>query len=288
MNTLPAIISGLGQIADRYDAVLCDVWGVIHNGHEPFQASVAALARFRKERGPVILITNSPRPSREIPAQFDQIGVSHNCYDAIVTSGDATRSALQSRAPGPVYILGPKRDLPLYDGLGLQMVSLQEAAFISCTGLVHDMEETPDDYRELLAQATQLSLPMVCANPDIEVLIGNRRIWCGGALAAKYAELGGTVYYAGKPHAPIYALAFERLQELTGKPVDPAKVLAIGDGIGTDITGAMNAGIDSLFVATGIHTNALDEAGALNAKQLAKDMAQQKTRTRYGASGLVW
>jgi len=288
MKHLPERITGLRQIASQYDALLCDVWGVIHNGHQPFTTSVAALVEFRAKQGPVVLITNSPRPSSQIPAQFEHVGVGLNCFDAIITSGDATRAALQARAPGPVYILGPARDLPLYDGLGLDAVAIEDAKFISCTGLVYDRDETPDDYQELLAQALALGLPMVCANPDIEVMIGNQRVWCGGALAQMYAQLGGEVQYAGKPHQPIYDLCFAAITELTGKAVDKTRVLAIGDGIGTDIAGAEAAGIDSLFVATGIHASALDETGTLNTEQLARDLAAQNTKARYGASGLVW
>ncbi|PHR60032.1 MAG: TIGR01459 family HAD-type hydrolase [Robiginitomaculum sp.] len=288
MNSLPKIINGLSEIADQYDAILCDVWGVIHNGHEPFSSSVDALVRFRKERGPVILITNSPRPASEIPAQLSHIGVSHDCYDAILTSGDATRAALAARAPGPVYILGPAKDLPLYEGLQLKAVKLDEAAFISCTGLVDDLTETPDDYTELLSRARELDLPMVCANPDIVVLIGNRRIWCGGALAERYAGMGGQVIYAGKPHLPIYDLCFEALGQLQAKPINRGRVLAIGDGPGTDVKGAQNAGLDCLFVATGIHESTLTDDGQLDPQQLANDLGQEKTRARYGAPRLIW
>ncbi len=288
MKYLPKIITGLSEITDQYDTVLCDVWGVIHNGHEPFTASIDALIRFRQERGPVILITNSPRPASEIPAQWEHIGVSHDCFDAIVTSGDATRAALAARAPGPVYILGPTKDLPLYEGLGLETAELEKAAFVSCTGLVDDLTETPDNYTKLLRRAKELDLPIVCANPDIVVLIGNRRIWCGGALAERYAQMGGQVLYAGKPHLPIYDLCFDEITRLQGKPVDRKKVLAIGDGPATDVKGAQNAAIDCLFVATGIHEITLTDDGKLDPQQLANDLAQEKTRARYGAPGLIW
>jgi len=288
MDNPPKIITGLSEISEQYEAILCDVWGVIHNGYEPFEASIKALERFRNERGPVVLITNSPRPASEIPAQFDQIGVGHQFYDAIVTSGDATRAALAARASKPVFILGPDRDLPLYDGLGLRAVALEQAEFISCTGLIHDREETPADYVDMLGQALDQGLPMVCANPDIVVMIGDRRIWCGGALAQLYEQMGGDVLYAGKPHAPIYDLCFERLPEMTGSVTDKDRILAIGDGPGTDVKGAQMAGLDCLFVATGIHDGALTETGELDPSQLARDLAQEKTRARFGAPGLIW
>ncbi len=288
MTEQPQIIRRLGDIADQYDALFCDVWGVIHNGHQAFEASIWALEQFRANNGPVILITNSPRPSSQIPAQLDQIGVSHDCYDAIITSGDATRAALQARAPGAVYALGPDRDLYLYEGIDLQFTGLQDAGFISCTGLVDDHNETPADYDDLLAEAAALNLPMVCANPDIEVMIGSRRIWCGGALAIKYQQMGGDVLYAGKPHQPIYDLCFKALAEISGKRINRDKILAIGDGIGTDIKGAQAAGIDALFVATGIHVASVDEAGNIDGKKLFDELTQQKTRARFGAPGLIW
>jgi HAD superfamily hydrolase (TIGR01459 family) len=288
MNQTPKIINDLSEIAGNYDAILCDVWGVLHNGVMPFSASVDALQQFREKHGVVIMITNSPRPSSEIPAQFAQIGVSDDCYDAIVTSGDATQALLKARLADPVFILGPSRDLPLYDGLGLTMVSLEDAAFISCTGLINDRVETPADYHDLLRQALARKLPMVCANPDIEVMIGDQRIWCGGALAQIYQQIGGEVLYAGKPHRPIYDLCFVKLEELTGKIISRQRVLAIGDGIGTDIKGAQEAKLDCLFVATGIHANALNENGELDAEVLATDFEQQQTMAKFGIAELVW
>ncbi len=282
------IIKGLSEIAPDYEAVLCDVWGVIHNGRAAFAASVDALIQFRKTRGPVVLITNSPRPASEIPAQFEQIGVDPACYDAIVTSGDATRAILRGHAPGPVYILGPDRDLPLYAGLNLEKTELDDAAFISCTGLFNDAVEHPAEYHDLLARAHMRNLPMVCANPDVEVMVGDRRIWCGGALAQMYQQMGGEVLYVGKPHAPIYNLSFLALSTCAGREIIPRKVLAIGDGMGTDVKGAEAAGIDCLFVATGIHANALNAAGELDVKTLAADLATEKTQARFGAPGLVW
>jgi len=288
MQLKPKIIHGLSEIDGNYDAILCDVWGVLHNGVEPFAASVDALQQFRKQGGSVIMITNSPRPSSEIPAQFAHIGVSDDCYDAIVTSGDATRALLQARLADPVFILGPKRDLPLYEGLGLKMVSLEEAAFISCTGLINDRYENPADYHDLLRQALARKLPMVCANPDIEVMIGDQRIWCGGALAQIYQQIGGEVLYAGKPHQPIYDLCFAKLEQLTGKTISQQRILAIGDGIGTDIKGAQEAKLDCLFVATGIHANALCEAGKLDAGKLVVDFEQQQTMAKFGIAELSW
>lgn len=288
MKHAPQIISGLSEIADQYDALLCDVWGVVHDGRRPFEASVAALQKFREIRGPVVLITNSPRPSSEIPGQFTQVGVPMDCQDAIITSGEVTRAELRARAPGPVYIIGPDRDLPLYDGMGLETAQLEEAAFVSCTGLFDDFNETPDMYAGVMRRMLSRDLVMVCANPDIVVMVGDRKIWCSGALAQMYTRMGGRVVMAGKPHAPIYDICLAEVNRLTGRDVPKSRILAVGDGMGTDVTGAQANGIDCLFVATGIHRNAVTETGQLDAAQLAADLAQEKTRARYGAPGLVW
>lgn len=288
MNEIPQIIAGLGDIAEQYDALLCDVWGVVHDGYTAFDASIAALQRFRQERGPVVLITNSPRPSSEIPAQFAQIGVRMDCQDAIVTSGEVTRAELRARAPGPVYIVGPDRDLPLYEGMGLDTAPLEEAAFVSCTGLFDDFSETPDMYLGLLRRMLARDLVMVCANPDIVVMVGDRKIWCSGALAQIYTKMGGKVVMAGKPYAPIYDICLAEVSRLAGREVPKSRILAIGDGMGTDVKGAEAHGLDCLFVATGIHRNAVSETGQLDAGQLAADLAQEKTRARYGAPGLIW
>jgi HAD superfamily hydrolase (TIGR01459 family) len=248
-------IAGLGQVADHYEALLVDIWGVIHNGQVPFVDAIEALERFHTERGPIILISNSPRPSVAIPAQFDEVGVPHTFYDAIVTSGDATIDDLARRAPGPAFKLGPERDDRLYADLDLNFTELEKAKFITCTGLFDDENESPDDYTELLGEARELGLPLVCANPDIRVKRGDKMIYCGGALAQSYEDMGGEVIYAGKPHKPIYRLSRAWLKEISGYDIDTSKVLAVGDNIHTDLLGAQNEGYDCMFVADGVHEN---------------------------------
>lgn len=288
MSETPQIISGLSEIAGEYDALLCDVWGVVHDGHSCFQMSVAALQKFRETCGQVILLTNSPRPGSEIPGQFASLGVPMDCQDAIVTSGDATRAALKARAPGPVFILGPDRDQPLYDGMGLEEAPLEEAAFVSCTGMVDDRHETPEQYMGMMRRILARSLPFVCANPDIFIYVGGQKVWCSGALAAIYARMGGEVIVAGKPHPAIYQLAFAKLNQLVGKDLSKSRILAIGDGMRTDVKGAEENGVDCMFVASGIHQNALTEMGGLDMAHLQADLAHEKTRVRFAAPGLVW
>ena len=275
-NFLP--LSGLGQIADDYDAILCDVWGVIHNGRQPFQAACEALDRFR-DRGPVILITNSPQPSVSIPATFLQIGVPGEFWDAIVTSGDATIDELARRAPGPAFKIGPERDDPLYLGLEMNFTDLDSASFISCTGMFDDNEH-PDDYVELLGEARGRNLDLVCANPDMRVKIDGKLVWCGGALAKIYEDMGGTVIYAGKPHPPIYRLCKAWLSEVMDYVPSPERILCIGDNIFTDLVGAQREAMDCLFIQDGLYGDTETKFRTL--------MTTHGISARYTAPHLSW
>ncbi len=257
------IIATLADLGNRYDAVFCDLWGCLHNGKTAFPSAVAALQGFRARGGRVVLLTNAPRPASAVIRQLDGMGVPRDAWDIVVTSGDATQSAMLAGAVGrKLYFIGAPKDEPFFtdfaDDLAafaatqppITRVGMDEAEGVICTGLADDMTETPDDYRAVLLNCHNNDLPMLCANPDIIVDYGDKRIYCAGALAADYEKLGGTVYYFGKPHPPIYDLARRRLATLTGGK-DPA-ILAIGDGILTDISGGMGEGIDTLFVTGGI------------------------------------
>ena len=273
-------ISGLGQIAQDYDALLCDIWGVIHNGRIPFHEACEALERFRGERGPVVLISNSPRPSVAIPEQFAEIGVLGELWDAIVTSGDATIDELSRRAPGPAFKLGPDRDDRIYENIEMNFSQLGDAAFISCTGLFDDDNETPDDYVELLTEARDMGIPLVCANPDVQVKRDGKLIYCGGALAKLYEKLGGEVVYAGKPHEPIYRLSRAWLEEVMGYAPTQDRVLAIGDNIFTDLLGAQTEGYDCLFVADGLYADTQEKLTGL--------LKEHGIIARYMAPKLNW
>lgn len=252
--------SGLNALADRYDALLCDAWGVIHDGVSLFPGAGDAMRTFRQTRGPVIILTNAPRPSSIIPPQLDRLGLPRDAYDAVVTSGDATRAEIEKFDGAPAYRIGPAKDDALFQGVNVNFGDEASAAFVICTGLVDDQSENPEGYRPLLARLAGRGLPMVCANPDIVVNWGGRTIWCAGALAEIYAELGGAVVYGGKPHPPIYEQAFEAIDAARGAAVDKARILAIGDGLKTDIAGANRAGVDALFIAGegGVHQGAND------------------------------
>jgi len=285
----PVIIAGLSRVATAYDALLCDVWGVVHNGRERFAPACDALARFKAERGPVILISNAPRPASDVLPQLDALGVPRAAWSAMVTSGDATRALLAARAPGPAWAIGPARDAPLYEGLGLGFAGPEEATFIACTGPVDDTTETPEDYRERLSAGASRGLVMICANPDRVVQRGDRLVYCGGALADLYADLGGAVVMAGKPHAPIYALALERAAAEVGCPLARERVLSIGDGIATDLAGAAAQGIDALFIAHGIHAAELIDGDApLDAARVGATLSGEGGRARFAMRALAW
>ena len=289
---LPALISGLSQVADQYDAVLCDVWGVIHNGRESFPAACAALSRYQTETGaPVVLISNAPRPSEDVKPQLHALHVPDHTWAGFVTSGDATRAQLRQLAPtGPAWAIGPDRDMSLYDGTGITLFSgPDQAAFICATGLFHDETEVPDDYRDRLAVAAARHIPMVCANPDRVVQRGDKMIFCAGALADIYTALGGNVQMAGKPFAPIYDMAMEEATRLVGRPLDRRRVLAIGDGLITDVAGAQSQDLDCLFIAAGIHAGeVLSDNGQLDGDRVNALLAASGLGAAYASPHLVW
>ncbi len=282
--TPPVFIAGLSEIAERYDALFCDAWGVIHDGVRVFPGVAEALTEFRRARGPVLVLTNAPRPGAIIPGQLDRLGLPRAAYDGVVTSGDATRAAIEAMAPGLAFKLGPEKDDGLYDGLDVAFAPLDAAGFIICTGLFDDQRETPEDYRTLLEEAAGLKLPMICANPDIVVNWGGRIVWCAGALAEIYASLGATVIYGGKPHAPIYEAAMKSLARVSGRLVPRARTLVIGDGLKTDIAGANAHGFDAVYIAGegGVHEGATDKSA------IAAALAKAGAYADYAAAALRW
>ena len=286
--TSPKLAAGLSQLAAGYDALLCDVWGVIHNGRESFPVACAALARFRAERGPVILISNSPRPCGPVIEQLDGLGVPRAAWSHIVTSGDATRLLLRDRAPGPAWLIGPERDASLYEGLAVETSDLEHARFISVTGPFDDENDEPADYRDRFVVGVERGLEMICANPDIVVQRGDKLIYCGGALAQLYESLGGRVTMAGKPYPAIYELSLTLANGALGGPVDPSRVLCIGDGLPTDVRGANARGLDVLFVASGIHGAETIGPNGLNAPAVADLLHQAGLTATYAIADLVW
>ncbi|MBZ9675040.1 TIGR01459 family HAD-type hydrolase [Mesorhizobium sp. ES1-1] len=259
MANSPEIIASLEELSKSYSAIVCDVWGVVHNGESPFPVAASALARAREAGIPVVLITNSPRRHSDVVAQMNTIGVSTSAYDRVVTSGDVTRDLIAA-GPRKIFHIGADRDLNLYDDLDVELVEEFEASGVVCTGLFDDEVQTPDDYNELLQRLRTRDLPFICANPDIVVERGERIIWCAGALARDYTQFGGRTLIAGKPHAPIYKVAMTEVADILGRPVERREVLAIGDGMFTDVKGAADNGFDVLYVSGGIHARDYGDA----------------------------
>ena len=286
--TSPIEIAGLAELSSHYDVLLCDVWGVIHNGRESFPGASAALARFQAEVGPVILISNAPRPHPPILDQLDSLEVPREAYTQLVTSGDATRLLLSARAPGKMWKVGPDRDWPLYDGIDLTQVGPEEADFVSVTGPYDDENEEPADYRERLLLCADRGLDLICANPDIVVQRGDKLIYCGGALAQLYESLGGRAIMAGKPYQPIYDMALAAAETALGRAVDRARVLCVGDGLPTDVRGANARGLDILFVANGIHGAETVGPDGLKQAVVADLLRQEGLTANWAIPDLVW
>lgn len=282
----PAVLGGLGEIANGYDALLCDVWGVVHDGTCAHGDAVDALRQFRARRGPVVLLSNAPRPAEDVEQQFARLRVPNDCYDSILTSGMLAREDIARRSEArelPLLHIGPERDRGIITGLPVICVKADEAEIVLCTGLFDDDTETPGDYRAMLSDLKARGLTLLCANPDIVVQRGDKLIWCAGALARLYGELGGQVIYYGKPHAPVYAAALACLRAAAKR--ESLRVLVLGDGIETDIRGANGAGLDAVFIADGIHGEAIPD---LTPAALAGFFAQAGVTARGAMRRLVW
>jgi HAD superfamily hydrolase (TIGR01459 family) len=291
-ETVP-VIGSIAALGSSYAVWLVDIWGVMHNGVRAYAPAVEATRRFREQGGIVVLLSNSPRPSAGLQHQLRQFGVADQCYDATISSGDLTRHLLAQHAGVRIFHLGPERDAPNFAGLDVVRVAPAEAELVVCTGLFDDETETPDDYDGLLQELAGKQLPMLCANPDRMVERGHSLVYCAGAVAQIYAELGGAVTYAGKPHAPIYQLALETVAGLAGRAFAPSEILAIGDGVRTDMAGAAGFGLDAVFVASGLHVanaaRGADAAGnaSLDAAILG-DLFEGMTPPRAAMPALAW
>ena len=244
----------LRDVVGSAEVLLSDIWGVVHNGLAAFPDACQALHNFRQQGGTVILITNAPRPADSVQRQLRKLEVADEIYDAIVSSGDLTRHFVADHPGQKMFWIGPERDNSIYRGLDPVLAPLEQADYIVCTGLFDDETESAENYRAMLLQARERSLTLVCANPDIVVERGDRLIYCAGAVAELYLELGGEVIFYGKPHRPIYERAIALASERRGHAVELNRVLAIGDSVRTDLAGAQGFGIDCLFVTRGIHS----------------------------------
>ena len=257
-------VERLSDLVDGVEVILSDIWGVVHNGLESFPEACEALHTYRQRGGTVILITNAPRPADSVQRQLRKLGVADETYDAIVSSGDLTRNFVADHPGKKIFWLGPDRDSSIHRGLDAVMAPLEQADYIVCTGLFDDETESAEDYRAMLLQAREHKLPLICANPDIVVERGDRLIYCAGAVAELYRELGGEAIFYGKPHRPIYERAMALATERRGKPTSLDRVLAIGDSVRTDLTRALGFGIDCLFLTRGIHSEEFEGVDQLD------------------------
>jgi HAD superfamily hydrolase (TIGR01459 family) len=288
-------VTGLSQLADQYDVIFSDVWGVIHNGRVHFPEAVAALQQYRGRGGIVVLITNAPRPNRLIGQQLDRLAVPITSYDDLVTSGDVTLSLMADYGDRPLHHIGPPRDHALFEvfasdfGFRPPRVPLSGADYIVCTGLNDEVSETPPDYDPLFAEMRARSLPMICANPDIVVHSGDTLLYCAGALGQRLEQQGGQVIYAGKPHPPIYDRALAAAQRHATHPIDRRRILAIGDAFHTDIGGAAAQGLDALLITMGIHRDHLhDSDGVFNSEGYEKLVGEWVHRPIAAIDHLAW
>jgi len=286
MTNRVSIVNGLREIAAGHDTLICDVWGVLHDGSQVHARAADALVRFRDGFGPVVMVSNAPRPVAALLEQFAKLGVPEGCYDAIVTSGAAAHDDLAQRTQDgrlAIYHLGPERDRGIFEDLPVDCVDVARAQIVLCTGLFDDDTETPDDYRELLLACKARGLTLLCANPDIVVQRGGVLVYCAGAIARTYEKIGGEVIYYGKPYAPIYRTVLEAARCCTGR--ETVRPLAVGDGMETDIRGAANAGIEALFIADGIHRS---EIGDITAQSLGRFFDRVGLWPRFAMRDLVW
>ena len=276
------VLPSISALADRYDAWLSDIWGVMHNGAKAFEAACDACAKFRARGGTVVLISNAPRPFDSVAAQLDRFGVPRDAYDAIVTSGDVTRAMLERQKGRTVFHLGPERDLGVFEPSKPEFAPVEKADLVVNTGLFDDLNETPKDYEDMLRGLRARDVPMICANPDLMVEKGDKLLYCAGALAQSYEQMGGTVLYAGKPYPPIYEQAYSLIAKARGKAVDKSRILAIGDGMRTDMAGAEAAGLDAIFIPSLLHTEGHAVTDAASIAALFKDTAFRPVGAQLG------
>lgn len=291
-NSSPFVAGAARDLSAAYPVWLCDVWGVVHDGRQVYPSAADALQRHRAGGGCVVLITNAPRPSHVIVPQMHKFGVPDSAWDAVVSSGDVTRELVRRRAGSKMFHLGPREDASLLEGLPVNWTSADDADAVLCTGLNNDGRdggavEVPDDYRPMLAQLQKRGLPFICANPDRVVGVGGRLYPCAGALADVYEDLGGKVEMAGKPYAPIYQVALEQAGDNLKRDIELSQVLAIGDGLPTDVEGARANGLSVHFITGGIHA---DDHRNADAQAIAADLAVKMPGLQVAgvAAGLVW
>jgi HAD superfamily hydrolase (TIGR01459 family) len=283
-----SLLSHFSALAPDYDLLLCDVWGVVHNGLTAAPAACDALTRARARGANVVLITNAPRPSEQVARQLARLKVPRESYDAIVSSGDVTRREIKLRKGQSLFHLGPERDRSVFEGLDVTFAPLDSADYVVCTGLFDDEREGPDDYRATLETMCARHLFMLCGNPDVVVERGEALVYCAGSLADLYRTMGGDVLYAGKPYRPIYDMAVTQGEAAAGRTIAHERILAIGDSVRTDLTGAHGFGIDCLFIAAGIHAAEVGGRENTDLEALSKIFASAAAQPKAVMRHLAW
>lgn len=282
------IVTHAGPLLGNYDVLLCDIWGVVHDGKTAIPASNEALVRFRATGGTVILVSNAPVPPDQVAAVLDDKRVPRSAWDRIVSSGGLALEHVKAGGYRRVHRIGPaKRDAAFFSALPPD-VPLADADVIACTGLFDDRTETAEMYRVRLRPAASRGVPLVCANPDLVVHVGQDLLPCAGALGMVYEDLGGTVFWPGKPHAIAYATALRQAAELRGAETPKSRVLAIGDAVRTDLAAAAGAGVDALFIASGIHRDTIIVNGRIVPERMQADFIAGGFGARYAAMELMW
>lgn len=289
MSGPPEILSGAGALLAGYDVVYCDVWGVLHDGVTAFEAAGDALARFRLRGGSVILVSNAPQPQSRVAEILDERGVRRDAWDAIVSSGDIAVRHIADAGYRRLARIGPMpRSQPFFSRLPGTSAALAEAEAIVVSGLTDDHVETAESYRPLLEEALARKVPLVCANPDLVVDVGGRLYPCAGAIAHLYEQLGGPVFWAGKPYASAYDLARAEARRIRGEDTPSGRILVIGDAVRTDLAGAATAGHAALLVAAGIHAHELLRGGAIEPALLARLLAPPAPPAIAAIARLAW
>ena len=285
---MPPIIKNAAELLARYDVLFCDIWGVVHNGQTAYVEGCAALGRFREGGGTVVLVSNAPRTPNIVADILAEKHVPEQSWDAIVSSGGIAVHYAVEHDLIHVHHIGPDRDLDIFEGGKLQRVAVDAAQAILCTGLVRDREETGEDYRAQLEEPIRRGLPLICANPDLVVDVGDVQLPCAGAIAVVYEDMGGTVYWAGKPHATAYEAALIHAETLRGSAVPRSRILAIGDAVRTDIAGAVGFGLDALFIGQGIHRAEVAPGGDIDHDALEQLFAGDAPQAVAATMALKW
>lgn len=281
-----SLLGGISEIADLYDHFILDVYGVLHDGIAPYPMTYDALARMKDAGKQTCLLSNSPRRAGMMVRSLEAMGLSRSLYDHVWTSGEATYAALKERPAewgDACWFVGTTYGAEITHGHGLQMArGPQEASFI-----LNSIPGTEGAERERLVRdlriAAERGLPMICANPDLVVNIGEEQHECAGTFAAIYEGMGGEVIYFGKPHAPVY----ETCYAMMGNP-DKARMCAVGDSLHTDIAGANGFGIAGVLNLAGIHREEIEENGQIDEDRLGRLIARAPNRPAYALAGLRW